>query len=75
MDHPQKEAREDYTGRTVIVTGSTSGMWVEAIFKFAKWVLPKSSSRHKIRKKAKQPRPLWKLAWVEEISWEYGTRT
>jgi NAD(P)-dependent dehydrogenase (short-subunit alcohol dehydrogenase family) len=33
---PPKEVHEDYTGRVIIVTGSTSGIGVEAVFKFAK---------------------------------------
>ncbi|KAI4639205.1 hypothetical protein J4E93_009383 [Alternaria ventricosa] len=33
---PPKEVHEDYTGRNIIVTGATSGIGVEAVFKFAK---------------------------------------
>lgn len=33
---PPKEVHEDYTGRNVIVTGASSGIGVEAVFKFAK---------------------------------------
>lgn len=33
---PPQETTEDYSGRTVIVTGATSGMGPEAVYKFAK---------------------------------------
>ncbi|RAR04408.1 actin patch protein [Stemphylium lycopersici] len=33
---PPKEVHEDYTGRNIIVTGATSGIGKEAVFKFAK---------------------------------------
>jgi NAD(P)-dependent dehydrogenase (short-subunit alcohol dehydrogenase family) len=33
---PPKETHEDYTGRYIIVTGATSGIGKEAVFKFAK---------------------------------------
>lgn len=33
---PPKETTEDYSGRIVIVTGATSGMGPEAVYKFAK---------------------------------------
>lgn len=32
---PPKPTNEDYSGRTIIVTGSTSGIGVEAVYKFA----------------------------------------
>lgn len=33
---PPREAHEDYTGRNIIVTGATSGIGKEVVFKFAK---------------------------------------
>ena len=33
---PPREVHEDYTGRNIIVTGATSGIGREAVFKFAK---------------------------------------
>jgi NAD(P)-dependent dehydrogenase (short-subunit alcohol dehydrogenase family) len=33
---PPKDVHEDYTGRNIIVTGATSGLGVEAVFKFAR---------------------------------------
>ena len=34
--NPPREVHEDYTGRNIIVTGATSGIGKEAVFKFAK---------------------------------------